>query len=694
MNDDIKLKKAVNMKKYIIVMAIIFIVCLLVKCISSQPYIGFDIKTSGQETLQVFFLVGDQEQYSEQHSRYATYNPPLFSEINFSLPSDTNISKIRLDFGSKDTTYYIKDFYIQKNLFKKIELTSADFIKIFGTQQNQIESFELVDNVIKVVTNGEDGTLVSDPNEFNMLSKRTTALDSSYFLYMVVFLVLFMIVIKVIFCINPFNKILGSILFFIAMCVLAFYQSGISYLLLKFLFVFSFQASFMFIIFRYDVGKNILAIIGIAILIIVANLPLITQGFLYGDDLFFFSWSQLSYGIGARRPLFFIICDYGMLLNYDNFNLFRLLVLSFFILFATSFYLFLQDISSRIMSFIITIVLTCSVVTVDIIGYATVFPVVLSLFLSLASFVVFEYAVKCGNSLHKISFLVISFIILFSSFCFYQIATPIIFTFIAISIILRALSLKHTIYYLLLYGMASIVYLPLTKLIMRFYHIAFAQAARGEFINSIQEVGVKIVFFINEVFPQAILRVISVFTGNSIFVNDNLFFSNTLVSGINHYVMILLIVALSILGIIFFYKKNKSLIQLFVLLALIPMSYYPFLLLKENGLMAYYLVPIIYLLTIYFAFIIAVIIQNISISRETKQILTMMLLSLIIIQSNYYAGKVWVTKNVLWYNKLRDDVCSQEKLYETRGGRYTSFWCNITDNVRTIQNMDCSKNFD
>lgn len=655
--------------KKIIFFALAITLVLLGRLILFQPYISFDIKSSKQENLQIFFLTDNQSQYTEQNSYYTKYASTSFSSIKAQLPFNVDISKIRIDLGAQSATFYMKDFYIQKSLFKKVELTNEGFIKVFGVQQNQIENIELVKGIVKIRTSGNDGYLVSNPEEFNNVAKSGIALDYQFFFIMIAFFLgIVLIVMKKAFHITPFNKMVVSILFFIVICILAFYQSGISYLLLKFFFVFAFQASFMFILFRYDMCKNILPVVSIVILIVFANLPLITQGFLFKDDLFFFMWSQLSYAIGSRRPLFFIISDYGMLLNHDNFYLFRLLNLSFFILFAVSFYLFLQNIFTRTVAFVIILFLTCSVVAVDLIGYATTFPVIQSLFLSLASFVMFDYAVKSSNSLYKISLFMSSFIVLLAAFCFYQITTPIVFTFIAVNIIQRSLSLRHTIYYLILYGITAIIYLPFTRIIMKFYNIPFAQVARGEFISSIQDVVSKIVFFATQVFPQAILKVVSIFTGNSIYRNDSLFDINIIDGELDKLCVLFFITAVSVLGVIFFYKKNKSFFSLLVLLALIPMSYYPFLLLKENGLMAYYLIPLVYLLIIYFTLIIAGVAQKIRISGEKKRIFAMVLLSVVIIQANYYAGKVWVTKNVLWYNNLRDDVCNREELTNTRGG--------------------------
>lgn len=668
------------MKKCAIIFAIVISILIVCSYIFFKPSIGFELQTSKPlERVQLFYLANGSEQYTEKDSKSVTLRSKSFAGIGFALPFNVDVSMIRLDLGNHPGTFYLKNFYLKKNIFEKVKLSNEDFIKLFGIRNNQIASIESDADAVKIETNGTDGFLLSAPDEVNNLLAQKGVFDYLSFGITVAILLIIILVgagVRVAFKRNildkreHLNKIIVSILFFIAILLLAFYPSGTRYLLLKVLFIFSIQISFMFVLFRHNISNNILPIIGIIILIVFANLPLITHGFLYWDDIYAFMYDQSLYSIGGRRPLFFIISDYGMLLHHDNFYFFRLLILSFLILFAISFYLFLQNIFSRAVSFISTILLTGSVVTTDIIGYAAIFPVIPSLFLSLTSFLMFDYAIKCRNLLYKVCILIISLIVLLSAFCFYQITTPIVFTFIAVSVIQRTLSLRHITYYLLLYGITAIIYFPFTKLVMWFYRLSAQQAARGELISSTQDITEKIVFFITHAFPQATMRVVSIFTGNNIFTNDNLFYANAINGIVTLFIVVLLVGIVSILGIIFFYKKNKSFLKLLVLLALIPMSYYPFLLLKENNIMVYYLLPLIYLLIIYFALILANIAQKTSLSLGKKQLLVILLLSVVIIQANIYASKVWVTKNILWYNKLRDTVCNQKDIKIARGGEF------------------------
>ncbi|MGL4985713.1 MAG: hypothetical protein ACRC5H_01070 [Treponemataceae bacterium] len=336
-------------KLFLLILAGLNIAVLFIFIQTSSKKISYHIKTDRQDIAQIFYMVNSDEGFTEEKNiTLAIYPTEQFKKISFYIPRHGNVSKLRFDFGNKAGIYYIKDFRIQ-GLRTKIALTNTDFIEVFS-DHNQIENIEIENDAIKITTNGNDGFLVSNSEIFN---KKKIEEKSLVYLFDNKFLVLYLCVSFLILFIYIIKKKRISIeyciyfSFLLIVSFFSFYQSGFKYFFLKLFFIVSMLISFVKIYRTIDLKKDFKYLLALLGLFIISILPFFTQGFLYTDDIWGFRSLSIGGFVGMRRPLAFIVADYGMLLNHDAFYIFRIFISIFYFLFVISFFEYMKKYFAR-----------------------------------------------------------------------------------------------------------------------------------------------------------------------------------------------------------------------------------------------------------------------------------------------------------------------------------------------------------
>jgi hypothetical protein len=406
-----------------------------------------------------------------------------------------------------------------------------------------------------------------------------------------------------------------------------------------------------------------------------AFLPLYTQNFMYGDDFWAFAVDfngELGQGLYFSRP--FLDFVYGIVrdtsfLSIRYFRISNGIILFIFgcILFR---YLVLRKVNSTIAFFFAVIAIAgCS--AVDCIAYASIFPISWSLMLSAISFVIY---LKARNARRfKIILLIESGVCLFSAFCFYQIGTPVVFLMYIIAEktkenneerkrakLLRAMS------YLLYYGITVIAYLAITKILQLMTGVVGGQQARSEIILSINQFIEKMNWFMEDVCPQSFTRLTGVLFGNSLFIENNMFYHCTYLNNGLGIFFNSIFVILMVISIINTAWKQRNFWYIVISIMAVPLSFWPFLILPESAFITYYALGIIYLFLWYVLDGIMVVVDTIEnrlgggkLSNISGDVLTGILIMIVLLKSNAYAENAWVNYNRDAYEYLANNIVSE-----------------------------------
>ena len=132
----------------------------------------------------------------------------------------------------------------------------------------------------------------------------------------------------------------------------------------------------------------------------------------------------------------------------------------------------------------------------------------------------------------RIFYLGASLIALVSAFCMYQVGTPVVFfMYIIHEKCSRDVSerkrYKNAFRYLFFYGITVILYFLFTKMIQILTGVEAGQSARGTIIFSIDNFIKKGIWFVTEVCPQSLRRIIAYICGNKLFEQNNMFYQCT-----------------------------------------------------------------------------------------------------------------------------------------------------------------------
>lgn len=391
---------------------------------------------------------------------------------------------------------------------------------------------------------------------------------------------------------------------------------------------------------------------------VCAFLPMYTQNFLYGDDLWGFASEfdgNLSTGLHFSRPFFSFL--YGTLTNtsYTSIRYFR--VYNGIILFLFGCIVF-RYITTRVrdckVAFLFSAIAIAGCTAVDCIAYASVFPINSSLVLSAISFIIYLKA-RTSSGRYKIILLLESGLCLFAGFCMYQIGTPIVFLLYVIN---EKYSLEENererfgkaLLYLVYYGIVAISYLLANNVLQTLVGMKNELAARGTIITSIDLYIKKLDWFIFEVCPQALTRLISNLFGSAFFTQNNMFYGCKYMSrGVEGtFIAILMVFVIISIGATAYRKKSFVYAVLSVLA--IPLSFWPFLVLPESTFLTYYAIAIILLflwyvidgLVILSCGLFKILSRFIKNGGNIGEKVIGMVVVIVALQSNYYAENAWV----------------------------------------------------
>lgn len=409
----------------------------------------------------------------------------------------------------------------------------------------------------------------------------------------------------------------------------------------------------------------------------VAFLPFYTQNFMYGDDIWGFAKDfngDISEGLYFSRPFIKFLLGPLSDTSFASMNVFR--IFNGFILFLFGCVLLRFMIEQGVKfnkAFCFSAIAISGCVAVDCIAYASVYPINSSLLFSAVSYIMYLKAREEAKEKKKIFFL-ISGICLFSAFCMYQIGTPVVFLMYMITE--RESSNKteknrfgNAFIFMINYGIVAICYLMVTKLFQYITGVSAGQAARAEFISSLDDIIKKAEWFVTSVIPQSLSRISAIFFGNTLFNENNMFYTCTYKNAVLGICMVVGLLILILISVIVTSYKKKSMVYMFLSLAAIPLSFWPFLILPENTYLTYYALGIVILLIWYVwdgaSILFAWGKQKCKFigrcEERMKGIIISLLLITVALQSNNYGENSWVNYSRDSYEYLANTIASKLK---------------------------------
>ena len=226
--------------------------------------------------------------------------------------------------------------------------------------------------------------------------------------------------------------------------------------------------------------------------------------------------------------------------------------------------------------------------------------------------------------------------------------------------LLRAMS------YLLYYGITVIAYLAITKILQLMTGVVGGQQARSEIILSINQFIEKMNWFMEDVCPQSFTRLTGVLFGNSLFIENNMFYHCTYLNNGLGIFFNSIFVILMVISIINTAWKQRNFWYIVISIMAVPLSFWPFLILPESAFITYYALGIIYLFLWYVLDGIMVVVDTIEnrlgggkLSNISGDVLTGILIMIVLLKSNAYAENAWVNYNRDAYEYLANNIVSE-----------------------------------
>lgn len=406
----------------------------------------------------------------------------------------------------------------------------------------------------------------------------------------------------------------------------------------------------------------------LAVIQIVAFIPMYTQKFWYGDDLWGFSSGfngKIEGSLALSRPFgSFLAPVIELPINYFRITNGIVLLLFGFVMLK---FLMMQG-QSRKMSFIFSAIVIAGSSAVDCIAYGSVYLINYSLLISSVGFMMYIRAREQIDKKQKYRYFFAFVVCLFTSFCIYQMGTPIMFLMYMIAEkgdkkrtegqrFLRAFRFTFG------YGVIAVMYLAITKLLQHLCNVTMGQSARGNIILSSEQMIQKAEWFFKEVIPQALTKFVTNFAGSMIFEQNNMFYGAVYKSGFLAIVIMIVLVIAGIVGIVVTAYRKKSVVYIVLSLSAIPLAFWPFLILPESYFLTYYAICIILLMAWYICSGIETILIIFSKNSIWKKIYEMygeyvvyILIAFIALHSNNYAENAWVNYTRDSYEYLANTI--------------------------------------
>lgn len=342
-----------------------------------------------------------------------------------------------------------------------------------------------------------------------------------------------------------------------------------------------------------------IALIGILAAQLLAAIPMLTQPYLFMDELRFNGSIRrdILQFIPHGRPLAFFISPFYDGIYWTTSTQGRLVSTCVAMLLTTAIYLFaLKTTESVHFASALTLFTCVTSSMMDMISFLAAYPMLWGLLFSSISVFLSVEAEKEFQAKRRTGWfwLGASYCALLLGFNCYAITTPIVFFLLGIRI-LKKNENKELFSSLAIYACvflaSAITYYASVGFFCNRYNIVGQVAARGALTADVSFYIEKMRWFITEVFPQGIYRIYDALSFGRLTTRSNLYWATGIVDELGSILCGAYYVFVAV-GLFFLLRRRRNAILVFVLEILLSVaSFYPFLILPESNYMSYYAFP-------------------------------------------------------------------------------------------------------
>jgi hypothetical protein len=411
--------------------------------------------------------------------------------------------------------------------------------------------------------------------------------------------------------------------------------------------------------------------------IIFVYAPLLTEGQYWYDDYWMYPGTHASdwitVGLSMLRPyhsllqemFWFVLPSSAYVIKW--FSIVCLLAYS-----LTLHSWLLRKSGQRFLSLALALGLSLFSPLADHIGYSgtlAILPAMLAAGLSVIAFDNFFKKAQAKEWTAASPLAAASGLMLLFAFLLHQLAAPIVFLFLIICIYFDKEpfpSIRFSIFYVIFFGFCALVYLLSGKLLLAFYHQAFWQ--RTGYIG-MHDIIPKAHFFFQTVMPAACDR-LGVSLLGRLATSDKCYWRFVQYNSLwLRYAVLLAFIAGIIIVCFSYLFRRKKFVGFSMMLLSIPMSYFVFLILKEDGYLTYYAIPLLSVILFFFIIAIKEMISLFSDFKRTGALSArrdavfaapiVLLICVLAFQGNLYIRQYWVETSKEGYNYLKNTLSLQ-----------------------------------
>lgn len=409
------------------------------------------------------------------------------------------------------------------------------------------------------------------------------------------------------------------------------------------------------------------------------------NSFLFMDDLYIFNGRALN-NLGEMlqygRPLAMLLQSLYSGMSWESSHKGRIITALFILIFALMVYLWLLRFAKQGYVPLLGAVLVAGSFTVaDMTGLICIIHMPLGLIFSGFSIMLLYEVLNNRREFRGAMVWILGVSALFSlyfGFNHYAIATPIIFFFLAVPLLYEPWGRKQfvlLVWSAVLLAVAGALYYLSVHFFSQLYGVVGQISARGTVGLSLDFYIQKVQWFVETIIPQGIYKVMALFLGRNQFAPHNLYFATEPVSLTWKAGLLGTYVLIAGFGIFRLLRRGKG-IQALILMAFLPLSFYPMLILPQSDYMSYYAFANFALLMLFFLWscmeLAGVIWQRLSepVHRLTGKLLPYAVFGLCLLSSihvNEYVQEYWIDYNKAPRVLVEDALLREKDLLEETG---------------------------
>ncbi|WP_258106846.1 glucosyltransferase domain-containing protein [Christensenella minuta] len=404
-------------------------------------------------------------------------------------------------------------------------------------------------------------------------------------------------------------------------------------------------------------------------IVVAVYFPLLITGYAYFDDYWSYQGvflNKTASHMGMGRPYQSVLGDLFYYVLPSTAFVLKWFSVMFAVLYALVLFQWLRKkTGDEAKAFLIALILSTFSVVTDCIAYSATLAFMPSVCFACISVVLFDMGYDFLKKRQKKAgfwCLVLSTVSIFFVFMFYQIAVMAVLVFLTIAIFYssdKRSKFGFCLLYMLIFSIAIILSLWVVNTIT--YAMGGTLGSRASTIHTIEELGDKAVWFIMDVIPLSIYRLLAAIFGRGLFNEVYYLYpisSNTDTFGLR--IAAIVVIALVVLGLINWFKKRKNIVNLILLILVVPLSFFVFLILQESTYLTYYAFALISVLMLYAVEGIIAVVSWIT--KENSNVVKTTLIILIIllaVQNNIYIQQTWVGQSRESYDYLKNSLSTQ-----------------------------------